>query len=158
MSAFITLSAFADEISPDPVEQFDVMVRCKVKHVELRSSWKTNVLDLSDDQVDTIEKLLTERGMGLSAIGSPIGKVKISDPWEPHLQRFHRAITLAKRFSTPNIRVFSYYPADDGRPAGVASRSSVNGVVRKNFASVARSLFQSITADVRSLASSRTAG
>lgn len=116
MSPFITLSAFADEVSPDPVEQFDVLLRCKVKHVELRSAWKTNVLDLSDEQISIIEKLLKERGMGLSAIGSPIGKVKISDPWEPHLQRFQRAITLAKRFETPNIRVFSYYPADDNRP------------------------------------------
>ena len=116
MSAYITLSAFADEISPDPVEQFDVMVRCKVKHVELRSAWKTNVLDLSDGQIGTIEKLLAERGMALSAIGSPIGKVKISDPFEPHLKRFERAIELAKRFNTPNIRVFSYYPADDNKP------------------------------------------
>jgi len=116
MAPFITLSGFADEISPDPIEQFDVLLRCKVKHVELRSAWKTNVLDLSDDQISTIEKLLKERGMGLSAIGSPIGKVKITDPWEPHRQRFQRAITLAHRFGTPNIRVFSYYPADDGRP------------------------------------------
>jgi sugar phosphate isomerase/epimerase len=116
MAAFITLSAFADEISPDPVEQFDLLIRCNVRHVELRSAWKTNVLDLTDDQVTTIERLLKERGMGLSAIGSPIGKVKITDPWEPHLKRFKRAIELAKRLGTPNIRIFSYYPADDGRP------------------------------------------
>lgn len=116
MASFITLSAFADEIGPEPAQQFDVLLRCKVRHVELRSAWKTNVLDLSDEQIGIIEQLLKDRGMGLSAIGSPIGKVKISDPWEPHLQRFQRAITLARRFGTPNIRVFSYYPADDGRP------------------------------------------
>lgn len=116
MPAFIQLSAFADEISPEPVEQFDLLVKCRVQHVELRSAWKTNVLDLTDDQVGTIQKLLKERGMGLSAIGSPIGKVKITDPFEPHLIRFQRAIELAKRFETPNIRVFSYYPAEDGRP------------------------------------------
>src|SRR6188474_2264619 len=107
MPPFITLSAFADEIGPDPVEQFDLLVRCKVRHVELRSAWKTNVLDLTDEQIATIERLLKERGMGLSAIGSPIGKVKITDPWEPHLHRFRRTIELAKRFATPNVRVFS---------------------------------------------------
>lgn len=116
MSPLITVSAFADEIGPDPVEQFDLLVRCEVKHVELRSAWKTNVLDLSEEQLGTIEKLLKERGMALSAIASPIGKIKISDPWEPHLKRFQHAIELAQRFGTPNIRVFSYYPADDGRP------------------------------------------
>lgn len=116
MPPLITVSAFADEIGPDPVEQFDLLMNCQVKHVELRSAWKTNVLDLSEEQLDTIEKLLHERGMKLSAIASPIGKVKITDPWEPHLARFHRAMSLAKRFNTPNIRIFSYYPADDGRP------------------------------------------
>jgi sugar phosphate isomerase/epimerase len=116
MAAFITLSAFADEISPDPVEQLDVLGHCHVRHVELRSAWKTNVLDWSDEQVQAMKRLLHERKIGVSAIGSPIGKIKISDPWEPHLKRFERAIELAKHFETPNIRIFSYYPADDGRP------------------------------------------
>ncbi|MFO0812341.1 MAG: sugar phosphate isomerase/epimerase family protein [Gemmatales bacterium] len=116
MPAKITVSAFADEIGPEPVEQFDLLLKHGVRHVELRSAWKTNVLDLSESQLSTIETLLKERGMGLSAIGSPIGKIKISDPWEPHLQRFQHAIELAQRFKTPNIRIFSYYPADDGKP------------------------------------------
>lgn len=116
MSARITISAFADEISPDPVEQFDLLTQHGVRHVELRSAWKTNVLDLSDEQISTIEKLLSERGMKLSAIGSPIGKIKITDPFEPHLKRFERALHLAQRFGVRNIRVFSYYPADDGKP------------------------------------------
>src|SRR5436305_205596 len=30
-------------------------------------------------------------------------------PFEPHLQRFDRAIELCQVFDTPNIRVFSYY-------------------------------------------------
>jgi 3-dehydroshikimate dehydratase len=116
MTARITLSAFADEISPDPVEQCEILLRNNVRHLELRSAWKTNVLDLSNEQIGTLERLLRERKIGLSAIGSPIGKIKISDPWEPHLRRFARAVELAKRFETPNIRVFSYYPAEDGRP------------------------------------------
>ncbi len=116
MSARITISAFADEISPEPVEQFDLLTQHGVRHVELRSAWKTNVLDLTDEQISTIEKLLSERGMKLSAIGSPIGKIKITDPFEPHLKRYERALLLAQRFGVRNIRVFSYYPADDNKP------------------------------------------
>ncbi len=116
MSARITISAFADEISPDPIEQFELLIQHGVRHVELRSAWKTNVLDLSDEQIASIEQLLSERGMKLSAIGSPIGKIKISDPFEPHLKRYERALQLAQRFGVRNIRVFSYYPADDGKP------------------------------------------
>jgi sugar phosphate isomerase/epimerase len=108
-----TLSAFADEISPDPQEQIDVLTRCGVRCIELRSIHKTNVLDLTDLQVKEFKALLDKHGFRLSAIGSPIGKVKVDSPFEPHLARFKRAIELCKVFNTPNIRVFSYYPPGD---------------------------------------------
>src|ERR1700737_1863959 len=102
-----TLSAFADEISPDPQQQVDVLKACGVRHIELRSIHKTNVLDLTDLQVKELKSLLDRHGFRLSAIGSPIGKVRIDAPFEPHLVRFKRAIELCKVFGTPNIRVFS---------------------------------------------------
>jgi sugar phosphate isomerase/epimerase len=108
-----TLSAFADEISPEPTEQVEVLGRCGVGHIEFRSIHKTNVLALSDRQVHQMKALLDERGFRLSAIGSPIGKVKIDEPFEPHLEKFERAIHLCKVFGTPNIRIFSYYPPGD---------------------------------------------
>ena len=107
-----TLSAFADEISPDPQQQIDVLNQCGIKHIELRSILKTNVLDLTDLQVKEFKSLLDRHGFRLSAIGSPIGKVKIDQPFEPHLQRFERAMELCRVFGTPNIRVFSYYKPD----------------------------------------------
>src|SRR5579871_1651997 len=109
-----TLSAFADEISPDPQEQIEVLSRCGVRHIELRSILKTNVLDLTDLQVTELKSLLERHGFRLSAIGSPVGKVKIDQPFEPHLKRFERAVELCKVVGTANIRVFSYYKADDG--------------------------------------------
>src|SRR5437660_6450552 len=107
-----TLSAFADEIDPDPQQQIDVLKSCGVRHIEFRSILKTNVLDLTDLQINEFKSLLDKHGFKLSAIGSPIGKIKISDPFEPHMKRFQRAIDLCKVFGTGNIRVFSYYPAD----------------------------------------------
>src|SRR6516165_1630994 len=109
-----TLSAFADEISPDPQQQIDVLTSCGVRHIEFRSILKTNVLDLTDLQIAEFKSLLDKHGFRLSAIGSPIGKIKIDAPFEPHLQRFRRAVELCKVFGTPNIRVFSYYKADVG--------------------------------------------
>src|SRR5215831_5766021 len=96
-----TLSAFADEISPDPQEQIDVLKGCGVRHIELRSIHKTNVLDLTDLQVAEFKSLLDRHGFKLSAIGSPIGKVKIDEPFAPHLKRLQRAIDLCKVFGTP---------------------------------------------------------
>jgi 3-dehydroshikimate dehydratase len=110
-----TLSAFADEIGPDPQQQVDVLKGCGVRHIELRSILKTNVLDLTDLQVSELKSLLDRNGFRLSAIGSPIGKVKIDQPFEPHRERFRRALELAKVFRTPNVRVFSYYLPDGSR-------------------------------------------
>jgi sugar phosphate isomerase/epimerase len=106
------LSAFADEISPQPQEQIDVLERSGVRHIELRSILGTNVLDLTDLQVSEFKSLLDKHGFRLSAIGSPTGKVKIDQPFEPHLQRFERALHLCKVFGTPNVRIFSYYKPD----------------------------------------------
>src|SRR5262245_58831671 len=103
-----TISAFADEISPDPQVQIGVLKQCDVRHIELRSVFKTNVLDLTDLQISEFKSLLDKHGFKLSAIGSPIGKVKIDQPFESHLQRFERALQLCKVFGTPNIRIFSY--------------------------------------------------
>jgi sugar phosphate isomerase/epimerase len=125
------LSAFADEISPDPQEQIDVLTRCGVRHIELRSIHKTNVLALTPLQVEEMKSLLDRHGFKVSAIGSPIGKVKIDEPFEPHLQRFERAIELCKVFSTANIRIFSYYPPGDAHDWNGVSGEHVQEVFRR---------------------------
>lgn len=107
-----TLSAFADEIDPDPLKQIDVLKTCGVRHIEFRSILGTNVLALTDLQIQEFKSLLDKNGFKLSAIGSPIGKIKIDDPFEPHLEKFKRAIHLCGVFGTKNIRIFSYYPPD----------------------------------------------
>lgn len=108
------ISAFADEIDPDPQKQIDVLKQCGIRHIELRSIFKTNVLDLTDLQIQEFKSLLDKNGFSLSAIGSPIGKIKINEPFPPHLKRFQRAIELCKVFGTPNIRMFSYYLPEGG--------------------------------------------
>jgi 3-dehydroshikimate dehydratase len=111
------LSAFADEISPDPQQQVDMLRQCGVRHIEFRSILGTNVLNLTDHQIDEFKSLLDRHGFKLSAIGSPIGKIRIDEPFQPHLDKFERAIELAKKFGTPNIRIFSYYPAEGATEA-----------------------------------------
>ena len=111
----IRLSAFADEISQNPIEQVDVLSAHGIKHIEFRAIHGSNVLDLSDEQHADFRDLLRSRGFGLSAIGSPIGKIRITEPLEEHLQRFDRAMALADFYEAPRIRIFSFYmpPGDD---------------------------------------------
>jgi sugar phosphate isomerase/epimerase len=113
----VRISAFADEISKDPVEQLDVLERHGIRHIEFRSIHGTNVLDLSEAQHEEFRALLRSRGFSLSAIGSPVGKIKITDPFEHHLTRFGMAMDVADFYDCPRIRIFSYYmpPGEDPR-------------------------------------------
>lgn len=126
-----TLSAFADEISPDPQVQVDILKHCGLRHLEFRSIHKTNVLNLSDTQIAEFKALLDREGFKLSAIGSPIGKVRIDEPFGPHLEKFRRAIHLCRVFGTPNIRVFSYYPPEDFRGDWAPYRNQVMDRMRQ---------------------------
>lgn len=112
------ISAFADEIDPDPRKQVDVLKACDVRFIEFRSIRLTNVVKLPDEQVREFKALLDGEGIKLSAVGSPVGKVPIDDPFEPHLDTFKRAVEVAQLFGTPNIRVFSYYPPKGGPEDG----------------------------------------
>lgn len=105
----IRLSAFADEISREPLEQLDVLESHGIRHIEFRSIFGTNVLDLSDAQHAEFRDLLRSRGFALSAIGSPVGKIKVNEPFGPHIARIDRALMLANFYDAPRVRVFSYY-------------------------------------------------
>jgi sugar phosphate isomerase/epimerase len=113
----IRLSAFADEISQDPVEQLDVLSEHGIMFIEFRAIHGTNVLDLGEGQHREFRTLLHARGFGLSAIGSPIGKIPINDSFDEHLQRFDRALDLADFYQTPRIRIFSFYIPSGDEPA-----------------------------------------
>ncbi len=114
----IRLSAFADEISADLDEQIAVLTGEQIHFLELRGVWGANVLDLSDREVADVKRALDAAGIGVSAIGSPIGKVPISDSFDETLRRFERAITVARAFEAPYIRIFSFYAPSPIRAAG----------------------------------------
>src|SRR5438477_12247724 len=88
----LKLSAFADEISPDLDEQIRVCKENSVTHVELRGVNNINVLDFDKALRRVIKEKLQAAGMGVISIASPIGKIKITDPWPAHLERFKIAV------------------------------------------------------------------
>lgn len=114
----LKLSAFADEISPSLDEQIRVCRENGVTHFELRGVNNLNVMDFDAALLKEIRSKLRDNGMGVIAIGSPIGKVKITDPWPPHLDKFKHAVELAEYFESPFIRIFSYYPPEKGQSVG----------------------------------------
>lgn len=104
-----TLSGFADEIDDDFTTQCEVAAGLGLKYLEVRSAWGINILDLSDEQLETVQQILQAHGLQVSSIGSPIGKIKITDDFEPHLVRMQHAADVARRLSAPYIRLFSFF-------------------------------------------------
>lgn len=110
----IKFSAFADEVSTDFREQLRFMQSQQVPYIELRFVNKKNSLDLTKDELAEVKMMLDDHGIKVSAIASPIGKVKIDEPFCPHFDRYKHAVELAHYFNTSLIRVFSYYAPSAG--------------------------------------------
>ena len=123
-----TLSGFIDEISDDFSEQCKVAAGLGLRHVEVRSAWGINILDLDAAQLDTLRQTLAEYGLSVSSIGSPIGKISIDDDFPPHLERMRHAVEVAELLEAPYIRLFSFFIPEgtdpDSRRDEVLSRMS----------------------------------
>jgi sugar phosphate isomerase/epimerase len=112
-----TLTGFADEISPDLDAQLDTLVDESIRYLEFRGVWNKNVLDLSDSEIERFKATLGQRGVSVSAIGSPIGKIPIADDFASHLDRFRRALDVARALDAPYIRIFSFFMPAGEDPA-----------------------------------------
>lgn len=121
-----TLSGFGDEIDPDPVVQLSVLQALGARHVEVRSAWGVNVVELTDEQLDRLARLVGGRGMAVSAVASPIGKVDVYGDPDAELTRLGRAVAAAHRLDAGYIRLFSFY-----RPQGVPVEAVRDGVLRR---------------------------
>lgn len=111
------ISAFADEYSPDFETQLKALSDNGVAAVEPRNVSGTNISSLTDEQLENAVKLTKQYGIKVSSIGSPLGKIKIGDPMQPHLELTEHTCKIAKALDCKNIRVFSFYMPKDEKKA-----------------------------------------
>ena len=103
------LSAFADEVTDDFLGQVKYLAAEGVRFIEPRFINSKNIMDLTQQELNEAKVMMTDYGLKASAIGSPIGKIRLDEPFAPHLDSFKHAVELALFFQTPFIRIFSYY-------------------------------------------------
>ena len=103
------LSAFGDEINSDIGEQMNVLEKNGVKNIELRGINGVNISDWKPKDFSEIIKMMDDRGFGVSSLGSPIGKISITDSFGPHLDKFKNTLELSAVAKTKYIRMFSFY-------------------------------------------------
>ncbi len=108
MAKFI-LSAFGDEISPHLDEQVRVLLENDIHYLEFRGMEGKGIIDYPLDDVKAAYQKLRDSGIAVSAVGSPIGTIPITEPFAPHLERFKKTIDGALALDTDYIRMFSFY-------------------------------------------------
>lgn len=113
----IQLSGFSDEISPDFDKQMQVIPKLGMKYIEIRGVDGKNITDLTPDEVAAVKEKLDAAGVQISSIGSPIGKIDITDDFAPHLETFRKLLKTAKTLNTRYIRMFSFYIPKGADPA-----------------------------------------
>ena len=106
------LSGFADEYNSSFDIQLDGFEKLSINYIELRSVDTVNVSLLEKSDVLKIKAKLASRGMGVSAIGSPIGKIKTDEDIEEHLKVAEKIFGFANELETKYIRMFSFYGAE----------------------------------------------
>lgn len=112
----IRLSGFADEIDADFEKSLCVIRELKLNYIEIRNVEGRGIDTYSLDEVKKIKCKLDECGISVSAIASPIGKVDITDEFQPHFEKFCYLVKIAKILKTKYIRIFSFYIPNDENP------------------------------------------
>ena len=112
--AKIMLSAFADEYSSDFAEQLAALNSFGIGCVEVRGVDGKNVSTLTRDEVKEVKRKLDFYGIGVSAIGSPIGKIKLDCDVDGHFEMARRVFETAGELGAKYVRMFSFY-APEGK-------------------------------------------
>ena len=105
----ITLSGFADEIDEKLSEQIRVLRKLGMSYLEMRGVNGKGLVEYSIEEVKEIKKQLDAEGIKLSSVGSPIGKIKITDTFEPHMELYKHTVEIAHKMETDYIRMFSFF-------------------------------------------------
>lgn len=116
MSKKIMISGFADEIASPLEKQIEVSKKLGVFYIEMRGVNGKSLVEHSLDEVREIKKLLDAEGIKISSVGSPIGKIMITDDFEEHFRLYQKTVEIAKILETPNIRMFSFYIPEGEEP------------------------------------------
>lgn len=111
--AELLLSAFSDEYAEALEKQCEALARFGIKYMEVRRADGKNVSEFTENEAKRIRKTLDAFGIGVSAVGSPLGKTLPSEVSEEQIERvFETAEILGAKY----VRVFSFYLPEGAVP------------------------------------------
>lgn len=80
-----------------------------ISYIEMRGVNGKPLVEYSLEEVEEIKKQLERNGIRLSSIGSPIGKIIITEDFDAHFELYKKTVEIAKIMETPYIRMFSFF-------------------------------------------------
>lgn len=107
----IKLCAFADEAEESLAGQISALKRNKIEYLELRSIAGKNVKDFTIEEAKEYQKILSENGIKVWSIGSPLGKIDIDCDFFEYENVVRHVCNLANVFEAKRIRMFSFFNA-----------------------------------------------
>ncbi len=112
MNGALAISGFSDEISQDLDTQLSVVSGLGMHYISLRSVNGKNISEFDESDIKgIIFPKLQKWGIGISSIGSPVGKVFIDDEdgYEKQKVLLEKICRFAKLLDCKYIRIFSFY-------------------------------------------------
>ncbi|MEP9851918.1 sugar phosphate isomerase/epimerase family protein [Staphylococcus aureus] len=113
----IEISGFSDEISSELDTQLKIVSELGMRYISLRSVDGENISEYSVESIqNNVLPRLKQWGIGISSIGSPIGKIYINDDeeFEAQLKSLKTLCEIANILDCKYIRIFSFYiPKED---------------------------------------------
>lgn len=106
------MSAFADEYSRDFDTQIKALLENEIGYIEPRFVGAKGIADITADEAREVKRKLDAAGIKSASVGSPLGKIKLSDDFAGHLEICRRIYETANILDTKNVRMFSFYPAE----------------------------------------------
>ena len=106
----VILSAFSDEYADSIEEQLFALKHFGFSHMEVRALNGKNISLMSREEVLEAKRLLDAAGIKASAIGSPLGKIRLDQDMDAHMEMAKRIFSYANQLGAKYIRVFSFYP------------------------------------------------
>lgn len=113
------ISGFSDEISSELDEQLRVVRDLGMEYISIRGVDHKNIGDYGvQEYTEKVLPRLEKAGVGVSSIGSPVGKIAIDDAqgFLKQQQMLERLCRIAKLTETNYIRIFSFYMPEGEDP------------------------------------------
>ena len=110
------VSCFADGIDVSVDKQIALLQELGIGWIEFRSGDGKGVADYTEKEAEMLMSRLSANGIRISAVGSPIGKIDITQDFEPHFETYRHIVELAGILDTSFIRMFSFFMPEGEEP------------------------------------------